>query len=272
MRQIIARGLAGLGLGLGFVVLQFVVLQAAKQVFPDRAVQPMQSIGLAFSILNAPAHFLFVLWTQILRLPPHGDAGFSVIIGSIVAQWALIGLFGGLLWGWRSATSTSDKRKRAWPVVVIAGGAMFLSGFVASVFGHIFADPARFDFPTSAPSSRNSTELPHAEKALNDAMDAVMARPDDPKARCELAVAMAQEGRTEAAMDHLRKAVDLKPDYAEAYYQMGLCLARKERFDEAITFYEKALEIKPGFAEARQALEEATTMKQVHKLMYNPDK
>jgi hypothetical protein len=52
---------------------------------------------------------------------------------------------------------------------------------------------------------------------------------------------------------------------------MGLCLAREERFDEAIAFYEKALEIKPGLAEARQALEGATTMKRVHKLMYKPE-
>ena len=104
MRHIIVRGLVGLGLGLAFAVLEFLLLEAVERAFPDHTVQPMQSIYLVFSVLNAPAELLADIGMRSSWSDPLGESAFFFVpMGSILAQWGSIGLVGGLLWGWRSA-------------------------------------------------------------------------------------------------------------------------------------------------------------------------
>ena len=57
-------------------------------------------IGDAVNILSMPASWLFIAWTE-MGLPPHGDAGWGVMIFFIVAIWPIYGLLLGVLLEWR---------------------------------------------------------------------------------------------------------------------------------------------------------------------------
>ena len=86
------RALVGLGLGVGFAVLQFVVLGAAESVYRDSSVQPLRSFILTFETLNAPVEWLGYVWHVVLHLPQWdivtgGDRGHHNGVGAMGPHW-----------------------------------------------------------------------------------------------------------------------------------------------------------------------------------------
>ena len=59
----------------------------------------MPFYGRCYSVLHAPAGCLADVWTDVLSLPPRGEAAWIVVpaIG-VVFQWAIIGMLVGVFW------------------------------------------------------------------------------------------------------------------------------------------------------------------------------
>ena len=72
-----------------------------------------------------------------------------------------------------------------------------------------------------------------------------------------IAVALQEQGRLDAAIGHYQKAAALTPDYAPAYNNMGTALRAQERLDEAIASYERALAVMPDYPDAHYNLANA---------------
>jgi tetratricopeptide (TPR) repeat protein len=70
------------------------------------------------------------------------------------------------------------------------------------------------------------------------------------RARSNLGIALAAEGKTKESMQQLLEALRLNPEHAVAHGAVGLCREQQGRFDEAIQEYETALRLKPDFPEA----------------------
>ncbi len=144
MKPIAIRALVGLGLGVGFAILEFVVLGAAERIFHDHTVQPMRFFNLVFGILNAPAEWLGYIWIDILHLPPRSELAWVLVpVVTVLMQWGLIGFLGGLWWGFKSATSVSVGKSNVWPVVLVGGGIIVVCGFLAFILGEVFSSPAK---------------------------------------------------------------------------------------------------------------------------------
>jgi tetratricopeptide (TPR) repeat protein len=73
--------------------------------------------------------------------------------------------------------------------------------------------------------------------------------PDDAEAHSNLASALMDLGRLEAAVASYRRALELKSDHADAHINLGNALRGLGRPDEALASYRRALEIKPDYAE-----------------------
>lgn len=255
MQRIVVRALVGLLLGLGFAVLEFVVMGTAERIFRDHTVLVWRFFNVAFGVLNAPAWGLGYLWTYVLRLPPHGEIAWVVIpVVTGLVQWGLIGLLGGLWWGFKSASSASGGGGHVWQVAVGGAGAIIACGLLALIVGTVFSRPAQLG-DSKAPTEPGVAA--HEQGQVDEAIRAIEANPDDAEAHCRLGVALASRDRPDEAMAHFRKALEIKPNHAEVHYRMGLALADKGRLAEAITFYRKALLLKPDYAEARQHLDKA---------------
>jgi len=69
-----------------------------------------------------------------------------------------------------------------------------------------------------------------------------------------LAVALANRGRIDEAVEHYRESLRIKPDFADAHNNLGITLAREGRIDEAIKHYREALRKSPDFEEAHNNL------------------
>ena len=79
--------------------------------------------------------------------------------------------------------------------------------------------------------------------------DVVAKRPDNPRARSNLAVILMRLGRLDEAAAHCAEALRIQPDYAAAVNNMGTILAQQGKRREALGYYAKALELEAGFAE-----------------------
>jgi len=255
MRRITARALVGLGLGLGFAVLEFVVLGAAERVFHDHTIQPMRSFDLAFRILNAPADGLGYVWHDVFHLPPHSELAWVLVpVVTVLMQWGLAGLLAGLWWGFKSASSAKGGGSHLWPVFLGGAGVIVGCGLLALIFGAVFSRPAQHEDPKAHPKPSVAAR---EEGPFDEARHALETNPNDAAAHYRLGLALASRGNVDEAMAHFRRTLRIKPEYPEAYYQIGLALADKGRLAEAITFYRRALELKPDFEEARQHLDKA---------------
>ena len=255
------RALVGLGLGVGFAVLQFVVLGAAESVYRDSSVQPLRSFILTLETLNAPVEWLGYVWHVVLHLPQWDIVtGAIVAIITALAQWGLIGFLGGLWWGFKSASSASGRGGHVWPVVLVGGGAIVACGLLALILSAVFARPAKPDGLKARPKPNVAApEQEHVDEAFMAAAAALEANPNDPEALYRLGVTFASRGRVDVAMIQFRRAIEIRPNYAEAHYQLGLALAKKGRLAAAIACYRQALLFKPDFAEARQHLKAIET-------------
>ncbi|MGD0088403.1 MAG: tetratricopeptide repeat protein [Planctomycetota bacterium] len=96
-------------------------------------------------------------------------------------------------------------------------------------------------------------------RSASQLWDRVVAqRPDNPRARCGLGLALADEpGRLDDAIEQYREALKLTPKYAEAHNNLGIALLEQGRLEEAREHFQEALRIRPNFAKAHSNFGEA---------------
>lgn len=87
-------------------------------------------------------------------------------------------------------------------------------------------------------------------------MDTIAKRPQNARARNNLATSLLARGDFAAAEPHLRVAVELRPSYPEAQANLGVALSAQGRYDEGAIRLERALLLRPDFDEARRNLGE----------------
>jgi hypothetical protein len=260
MKRIASRALVGLGLGLGFAVMEFVVVSAAENVFHDHTVAPMRFLYSALGILNAPADWLGHLWIDVWRLPPRGEEAWIIVpVTAALVQWGLIGLVGGLWWGCTSRLSAGKSDRRFRPILLGVAGVVVACGLLATTLAVVCNRPAK-PGPSTAPSGANAAAAEQSQ--LDEATRAVAANPMDAQAHCRLGVALAGLHRLDEAMAHFRKALEIQPTCAEAHYQLGVALAGLHRLDAAIAQFQQALTLQPDYPEARRELNEALKTRQ----------
>jgi tetratricopeptide (TPR) repeat protein len=83
---------------------------------------------------------------------------------------------------------------------------------------------------------------------------AVAARPENPRARVNLAGTLQQRGRAEAAVAELRRALDLAPEHRDAHNNLAVALMAQGEVAAAIRHYRRAIEIDPSFFQAHSNL------------------
>jgi hypothetical protein len=112
LKRTALRPVVGLGLGLGFAVLEMVLLGVAESAFHDHTVQPMRSFLGVFGILNAPAEGLSYLWSNVFQLPPRSEVAWVVVpFAAMLIQWGLVGFLLGLWWRFKSASSHPESKR-----------------------------------------------------------------------------------------------------------------------------------------------------------------
>lgn len=70
--------------------------------------------------------------------------------------------------------------------------------------------------------------------------------PEAAKQALELGTKLAEEGKTEAAVENMRKAIKIFPDYFDAHLQLGNTFLKTELFNEAIAELDLARNINPN--------------------------
>jgi tetratricopeptide (TPR) repeat protein len=89
--------------------------------------------------------------------------------------------------------------------------------------------------------NRYEAAIPEWRKALE-----LAAEDSDAKhVHYNLAVALAETGRGDEAIEHLRKVLAIDPNHPQANANLGVALARKGSVDEALPLLEKAAELAP---------------------------
>jgi Flp pilus assembly protein TadD len=97
----------------------------------------------------------------------------------------------------------------------------------------------------------------HGRGLLNEAIPLyrrILSFKDSPVIRNNLGHALAQLGKSDAAIAEYRRAVELKPDYPEALCNWGAALASLDRTHEAEQKYREAIATDAGFAGAHHNL------------------
>jgi tetratricopeptide (TPR) repeat protein len=117
---------------------------------------------------------------------------------------------------------------------------------------------AKGRFKEAIPHFSRALEIdPDAEGAKGNLKIALrhMDEPDDEaEGHNRKAIALAAEGKVDAAIALFKEAIRMKPDFFEGHYNLGNAFARQEELDEAIHHYEEAIRISPHYAEARNNL------------------
>ena len=83
---------------------------------------------------------------------------------------------------------------------------------------------------------------------------ALQLKPDYAQTHNNIGKALADRGKPGEAIQHYERAIQLKPDYAEAHNNLGVMLARQGKLPEAIQHYERALQLRPDYAQAHNNL------------------
>ncbi len=90
--------------------------------------------------------------------------------------------------------------------------------------------------------------------ALAPMQQAALLSPDDAQLHCNLGVILRNLGRPDEAEASLRRALQIKADYVHAHYNLGAILQDLGRAREAETSFRRVLEIKPDDAPAHSSL------------------
>jgi tetratricopeptide (TPR) repeat protein len=77
--------------------------------------------------------------------------------------------------------------------------------------------------------------------------------PEAAKAALDDGLKLAEDGKTEAAVENMRKAIEIFPNYFEAHLQLGNAFLKAELFNEAIAELDRAREINPNDERAYQS-------------------
>ncbi|MEO8676194.1 MAG: tetratricopeptide repeat protein [Casimicrobiaceae bacterium] len=75
-------------------------------------------------------------------------------------------------------------------------------------------------------------------------------QPGTAVAHCNLANALAEQGKLDQAVESYLEALSLRPDYWVAHFNLGNVLRDQGNLDEALASYRKTIALKPDFAEA----------------------
>jgi tetratricopeptide (TPR) repeat protein len=86
---------------------------------------------------------------------------------------------------------------------------------------------------------------PRLEESIRYFMVAVALRPQSPRARLNLGVALEHRGDLDGAITQFREAIQLRADYAEAHASLSNALRKKGCIDEAVAECREALRLKP---------------------------
>jgi tetratricopeptide (TPR) repeat protein len=81
--------------------------------------------------------------------------------------------------------------------------------------------------------------------------DTVAKRPDNPRARYNFGVALAQAGRSSEAEAQFLRVIALQPNHAFAHFELGKAAMLAGRWSEAATRFGAALQADPHFVDAR---------------------
>ena len=82
----------------------------------------------------------------------------------------------------------------------------------------------------------------------------VRQRPENPRARTGLGIALEAQGKLEEAIAQYRDALRLKGDYVDAHTNLGNALAAQGKLDEAIAHLREAIRLRPRDAGAHRNL------------------
>ena len=104
--------------------------------------------------------------------------------------------------------------------------------------------------------------LGRANDAAAEFAETVRLQPNNPDAHYNLALALAQQDRLPDAAHEFAATIGLRPEDADAHFNLGIALARLGQLDAAIKQFNETLRIRPDYAPARDALEQATSLKQ----------
>jgi Tetratricopeptide repeat/Carboxypeptidase regulatory-like domain len=77
--------------------------------------------------------------------------------------------------------------------------------------------------------------------------------PEAAKQALEAGLKLAEEGKTEAAVENMQKAIKIFPDYFDAHLQLGNAFLKAEQFNEAIAELDRARLINPNDERAYQS-------------------
>jgi tetratricopeptide (TPR) repeat protein len=72
-----------------------------------------------------------------------------------------------------------------------------------------------------------------------------------------LAVALQEDGRLDAAIEHYRRSAEIRADYAPAHNNIGTALRAQGRIEDAVAAYQRALVTMPDYADAHYNLANA---------------
>jgi tetratricopeptide (TPR) repeat protein len=106
--------------------------------------------------------------------------------------------------------------------------------------------------------------LGRSNEAIVEFTETVRLQPNNADAHYNLALALAQQDHVPDAAREFATAVGLRPDDADAHFNLGVALARLGQLDAAIKQFNETLRIRPDYAPAREALDQATSLKQSH--------
>jgi tetratricopeptide (TPR) repeat protein len=104
--------------------------------------------------------------------------------------------------------------------------------------------------------------LGRANEAASEFAETVRLQPNNPDAHYNLALALAQQDHIADAAREFAATIGLRPDDADAHFNLGISLARLGQLDGAIQQFNETLRLRPDYAPARQALDQATSLKQ----------
>ncbi len=92
---------------------------------------------------------------------------------------------------------------------------------------------------------------PAAEPGVVNAF--TQAVPEAAKQALTAGLKLAEEGKTEAAVEKMRKAIEVFPQYFDAHLQLGNVFLKTDQFNDAIAELDKAREINPNDERAYQS-------------------
>ena len=275
MKRIALRTYIGLGLGLGFGLLPFVVflLPSVEAGIPDgpaltETLVLCASLGIANFVLAAVGLALF--WAvRDLRL----HWAWAVLLFVLFVGVAIVSLFVPRL--------LMRASRLFWPYIFTGDGGFALG--LAPYFMVPFAVATVIAFAISlvfarwhshvAPSQPSASSRGSQAWLLRGSLLGVaavivcailvlsflgirsrLAHPDDPGGCVKLGVAAYEQGHLDEAIAQYRKALEAKPNDPEAHYRIGAVLASRHRVDEAMAHFRKALDIKPDYPEVHYHL------------------